>query len=292
MTWLNYNHLYYFSIIAREGGVARAAEKLRLGQPTLSTQLKQLEEVIGHPLFERKNRKMVLTEAGKIALQYAEQIFSLGDELVAVIQDRLITNRVHVQIGALDTIAKDIIIDLVRAANKSRSCTVSVFEGKGDELLRDLMAHNLDIVLSNYSPSISVGLVFRQIAKMPVIICGNAAARGLARGFPASLEGANFILPTVHSKLRHDLDYFFKSHNLKINCAAESQDTSLMTSMGAAGLGLVAVARPAVASYLATKDLFEIGNLPGLEEQLWLIMASRRIENPVARDLMKEFTLQ
>ncbi len=130
MQWLNYHHLYYFRVIANEGGIAKAAEKLRLGQPTLSLQLKQLEEMVGKPLFERRNRKMILTEAGRSALDYANEIFRLGDEMLEVLKDRTINNQTHLQIGALDSVPKSVTLALVREAYKTGPCTVSILEGK------------------------------------------------------------------------------------------------------------------------------------------------------------------
>ena len=151
MQWLNYHHLYYFRTIAMQGGIAKAAEKLRLGQPTLSTQLKQLEEMVGKPLFERRNRKMILTEAGKAALDYANEIFRLGDEMIEVLQDRTSGNQTHLQVGALDSVPKNVILSLVMEAYKiSSTCTVSILEGKGDELFRELYNHKIDLILSNF----------------------------------------------------------------------------------------------------------------------------------------------
>ncbi|MGE0616913.1 MAG: LysR family transcriptional regulator, partial [Bacteriovoracia bacterium] len=138
MTWLNYHHLFYFRAIANEGGIARAAAKLRLGQPTLSTQLRQLEETLGVALFERRNRKMVLTEAGLAALDYANEIFRLGDELLEVMKDKTVDNKTHLQIGALDSVPKSVILSLAKAAYRIGPCTVSILEGKGDELFREL----------------------------------------------------------------------------------------------------------------------------------------------------------
>ena len=116
MKWLNYHHLFYFRTIANEGGIARAAVKLRLGQPTLSTQLKHLEDAVGRPLFERKNRSLVLTEAGKIALDYAENIFRAGDELLQVLADGAISGRTDVKIGALDSVPTGQLDPFIRTA--------------------------------------------------------------------------------------------------------------------------------------------------------------------------------
>src|SRR5687768_16557914 len=135
MDWLNYHHLFYFRAIATEGSIARAAEKLLLGQPTLSAQLKQLEQKIGKDLFERRNRKLVLTEAGRAALEYANEIFRLGNEMLEVLQDRTPEGRPHLQIGALDSVPKAVVLKMVTAVHQIAPCTVSILEGKGDELM-------------------------------------------------------------------------------------------------------------------------------------------------------------
>jgi LysR family transcriptional activator of nhaA len=110
--WMNYHHLYYFKVIAEEGSVSKAAQKLHIGQPTLSAQLKQFEESLQITLFERQHKKLILTEQGKVALEYAQSIFKMGNEMVEVLNDRLISTRTHLQIGALDSIPKQIILNL------------------------------------------------------------------------------------------------------------------------------------------------------------------------------------
>src|SRR5690606_26053686 len=124
MEWLNYHHLFYFKTIAMEGSIARAAEKLLVGQPTLSAQLRQLESAIGKPLFERRNRKLILTEAGRAALEYAHEIFQLGDEMLEVLRDRTPQNQPHLQIGALDSVPKSVILQLVMEAYRTAPCTI------------------------------------------------------------------------------------------------------------------------------------------------------------------------
>ncbi|WP_413586531.1 LysR family transcriptional regulator [Bdellovibrio sp. HCB274] len=290
--WLNYHHLLYFYTIAREGSIAKASEKLNVGQPTLSTQLKQLEESLGKPLFERSKQRLQLTEAGRIALEYAEQVFNLGAEMVEVLQDQLQNNRVHVQIGALDSVPKDITHKVIMQAYKSGNCNVSVIEGSGDQLLRELESHHVDLLLSNYVPSLDFKTVYsKSIAKLPVVVCASEKYKHLKKNFPQSLEGQPFVVPTVHSRLRREIDHYFKVNRIKVDQVAEIQDTSLQTLLGAEGVGLIPVA-DAVAKKL-TKDgkLIVLGTLKGVYEEIWLMAANRKIENPIAAQVMKEFSL-
>lgn len=294
MQWLNYHHLYYFRTIAAEGGIAKAAEKLLLGQPTLSTQLKQLEEMVGKPLFERRNRKMILTEAGKAALDYANEIFRLGDEMIEVLQDRSVDNRFHLQVGALDSVPKSVILSLVQEAYKiSSSCTVSILEGKGDELFRELYNHKIDLILSNYPPpALEQKQVYsKSIAKLPVSIFGAPSFRALKRSFPQSLNEQPFVLPTVHSKLRHDLNHFFRLQNIRVIPAAETQDTSLQVLFAKQGIGLAPLSEVSTEIFIKEGTLQRIGTLKGVHEEIWLVSAQRKLENPIAAKLIKSFTL-
>lgn len=290
MQWLNYHHLFYFRTIAIEGGIAKAAEKLRLGQPTLSTQLKQLENTIGKPLFERRNRKLILTEAGKAALEYANEIFRLGDEMIEVLKDRTVLNQTHLQIGALDSVPKSVILALVMEAYKTESCTISILEGKGDELFRELYAHRIDLMISNYPPPIIEGkpLFSKSVAKLPVSVYGAPSFKHLKRNFPKSLNGCPFVLPTAHSRLRHDLNHYFKLQDIQIVPVAETQDTSLQRLLAANGLGLAPFSE---VTGLKEEKLERLGRLHGVHEEVWLISAQRKLENPVAASIMKNFTL-
>lgn len=293
MSWLNYHHLQYFYVIATEGSIAKAAEKLRVGQPSLSTQLKQLEESIGQELFERKKQRLFLTEAGKVAYEYADQVFRLGNEMVEALSDRLQNNRVHFQIGALDSVPKHITREVLLAAYKAGNCMVSVLEGKGEELFRELTAHKMDLLVSNYTPSVDYQKLYaRSIAKLDVVVCGSEKYKHLKRNFPASLEGQPFVIPTTHSKLRRDLDHFFSVNKIRVDVVAETQDSSLQLLLGEEGIGLIPVARNAVSELVKEKKILVLGDLPGVKEEIWLTSASRRIENPIAASLMKNFKIE
>lgn len=291
MQWLNYHHLFYFHAIAREGGIAKAAAKLRLGQPTLSTQLRQLEEMIGRPLFERRNRKLVLTEAGKAALDYANEIFRLGDEMLEVLKDRTARNQTHLQIGALDSVPKSVILSLVMEAYRSGPCTVSILEGRGDELFRELYAHRIDLILSNFPPqAIEQAQVYsKSVAKLSVSVYGAERFKGVARSFPASLDGKPFLLPTPHSKLRHDLNHYFKLKGIHVSPVAETQDTSVQKLLAEHGIGIAAFSE--TGDFRESK-LRKLGRLEGVFEEVWLISARRKLENPVAARVMESFSLR
>lgn len=284
--WLNYHHLFYFRVIATEGGIARAAEKLRIGQPTLSSQLKQLEEMIGRPLFERRNRKLILTEVGKAALDYANEIFRLGHEMLEVLQDRAPNDQPHLQIGALDSVPKRVILSIVMAAYKIAPCTVSILEGKGDELFRELRAHKIDLIVSNYpSQAIEEAQVFsKSVAKLPVAVYGAKKFSQLKKGFPKSIDGKPFVFPTSHSKLRHDLSHYFKLHGIHTVAVAETQDTSLQKLLAEHGVGLAPFSE---VTGFSESPLVRLGRLEGVYEEIWLISAQRKLENPVAAALMR-----
>jgi LysR family transcriptional activator of nhaA len=290
--WLNYHHLFYFRVIANEGGIAKAAKKLRLGQPTLSTQLRQFEEAIGHALFDRKAKRLHLTEAGRAALEYANEIFRLGDEMLEVLDDKRIVDRVEVQIGAIDTVPKHLTLRLMEMAQATQNCSISISEGRSDELMRELRAHKLDLVISNVQPPVGEGGLFaRSIAKMPVIVCGARKFAGLKRTFPASLDQAPFILPTRHSRLRQDVEHYLKLHKLHVDVVVEVQDTALQKLAATHGLGVTVIAEPAARELVDGKELVVLGTLADVYEELWLISSDRKIENPLAAQLMKKFSL-
>lgn len=290
MQWLNYHHLFYFRMIATEGSIARAAEKMNIGQPTLSSQLKQLEDMVGKPLFERRNRKLILTDAGTAALDYANEIFRLGDEMLEVLNDRTPEDQPHLQIGALDSVPKNVILSLVMEANKITPCAVSIIEGKGDELFRELKAHKIDLIVSNYpSQALEETQVFsKSVAKLPVSVYGAPKFKDLKKNFPKSLDGKPFVFPTTHSKLRHDLNHYFKLNQIHAVPAAETQDTSLQKILAENGLGLAPFSE---AKGVKEQSLVRLGRLENVYEEIWLISAQRKLENPIASKLMNSFVL-
>lgn len=293
MNWLNYHHLFYFRTIAVEGTVAKAAAKLRLGQPTLSTQLKQLEAALGQTLFERRQKRLHLTEAGRVALNYANEIFRLGDEMVQTLGDGLSPGKVAVTIGALDAVPKHLVLRMIEQAKATHDCVVSIVEGRWDELIRELRGHRVDLAVANYQPPAreSTGLYARKVAKMPVVICGARQFLQLRRDFPRSLEGQSFVMPTSDSRMRHDVEQALRELQIKVQISVEVQDTSLQKLLGIHGVGLIPIAAHAAEDLIKDNELFVLGELSDVHEELWLIAGDRRLQNPVAASLMKKFRL-
>lgn len=291
--WINYHHLLYFKTIALEGGIAKAAKKLRLGQPTLSTQMKQFEDTIGHQLFDRTRRQLQLTEAGKLVLGYAAEIFKLGDEMVDSLSDQHVAAKIQVQIAAVDTVPKHLTLKVFHKAREFYDCVVSIAEGHGDELLRELRAHRLDLVISNYSPPVgeAAGFYAKSIQKMPVVVCGAPKYASLKRGFPGSLNNQPFIMPSPLGRLRHDVEHFLKLNDIHVETVAEVQDTSLQKLLATHGDGVFPIALPAAEELIASRELIKLGTLKDVHEELWLIAAERKLQNPVAAKIMKDFRI-
>jgi len=294
MIYLNYQHLYYFQAVAQEGSIARASEKLNLGQPAISIQIKNLEEQLGHALFERRNRSLILTQAGQVALEYSNQIFSLGDELKEVLQAGSFVRKVHLKIGVLDSIPKTVIQQITDSARTWGPCTATVLEGSGDFLFRELLSHRIDLAIADYQPDVGDMRRFniRSLGRQPLSVFGTRIFRGLSKTFPDSLQNQPFLLPTLHSKRRHDLDHFFRIHQSNVEVVMETQDTSVQKLMAIRGLGLVALPDFAGQSLVQEKKLLKLGTLEGVYEEIFLVSSPRTITNPVADFLMKDFNLE
>lgn len=289
--WINYHHLFYFKTIAEEGTVSKAAEKLRLGQPTLSAQLKQFEDTLGVQLFERHHKKLVLTEQGKVALDYSKNIFKMGSEMYETLHDRLKPLKPSLHLGALDSVPKQIVLQLVKHAFRISPCQISLSEGKSDELLRELTAHRMDLMVTNFLPTGTdgKGLYPKSITKKNVALYGAPKFKALRKGFPQSISGEPMILPTYDSRLRQDLDHWAKLNKIDMNIVIESQDISVKKLMAVSELGLIPTATHTVTGQVLRGELVEIGQLNGVHEELFLVTAQRKIENPIASKLKDTF---
>lgn len=292
--WLNYQHLHYFMTIATEGGVTKAAAKLKLGQSTLSTQLKQFEDHLGIELFARRQKRLHLTEAGRIALKYAQDVFKLGDEMVDALHDRRQVHRISVQIGALDSIPKGVVVEMVTSAQRHQNCSVSVVEGRADDLLRALRAHEIDLAVFNHHPLAMEpsGMIARMIGRMPIAILGAKGFARCKREFPQSLDGQPFVMPGTQSRMRHDLEHFFKLNEIHADVVLEAQDSSLLTLLAAKGAGMIPVAAGVAGDLQRQYGLHRIGTLKDVHDELWLVRSERKIENPVAVSLFKTFAME
>lgn len=289
MKWLNYRHLIYFREIANTGSISKASKKLFIGQPALSTQLKQLEEELQIELFERKNRKLILTDVGKVVLKYADEIGNLGQELLKVVEEKSLSSKTTLRLGALDSVPKQIVWEITQKARSFGDCFVSIVEGSQEELTKALLSRNVDCFISNFSGDISrdKNMNSKSFVKAPVSIYGSKEYISCRKNFPKSLHGIPMILPTHHSKLRHDLDYYFDSKKIKIVSELETQDTALMKIFATQGAGVAALPDVAALNLVKEKSLYKIGTLQNIKEEYWVISLKRTIDNPIASKLLK-----
>lgn len=290
MKWINYHHLIYFKEIARQGSISKASEILKVGQPALSAQLKKLEEYIGVDLFERKNRSLLLTEPGKMVLEYAEKISDLGQELIQVLEKKTFTKRINLNVGTQDSIPKHLVSNIVDFAHKKSGCFLSILEGAPDYLLRELETHKLDVLITDYNltNSNSKNLFSKQIIKNPV--CAYAAYNfaHLKKKFPASLNDAPSIMPTNHSRLRLDLEHFFHVQDITVDKIGETQDSMLQKILAFKGDGVIFLPQIAAAQYVREKKLLKIGTLRNVFVEYYLIYSKRIIGNQALEYLLKQ----
>lgn len=287
--WMNYHHLLYFKTIAEHGSVSRAASLLRLGQPTLSAQLKQFEDTMGVQLFHRDGKKLILSEQGKVALEYAKDIFSKGGELYQVLQNSNTTRKSIFRIGSIDGIAKQILLSLTQQARKFENCCVVVTESKPDDLMRELESGKIDIAITNFVPEgfDRKALDHKILSKKPVSIYAAPSFKQLRDGFPKSISGKPLILPTYDSKLRYDVEHWGKSKRIMFDVIAESQDIGLKKFMAIDGMGLIPAASHTVMRQVLDGQLVEIGKLEGVHEQVIMLYRSETIKNKLLDHLVK-----
>ena len=193
----------------------------------------------------------------------------------------------------LESLPKRLIYQLVSFARQSRNCSTTVLAGDGDYLLRELSANRIDVCLTNYPPAVNMTELYnaKLLASVPISIFGTRKFRNLKASFPQSLNSQPFILPTLHSKLRHDLGHYFRANGITVDVIVETQDTSVQKLLGTEGMGLAPLPEFAGKELVDEKKLINIGTLPQVKEDFWLISSIRKIPNPLAIDLMENFSL-
>lgn len=283
MATLNYHHLLHFWVVAREGGVAAAGRRLRLSQSTLSTQLRQLEEQLELELFDRSRRRLTLSAAGRTAFRYADEIFGLGRELVDALHEPHGRPQ-RLAIGVTDAVQKLIAYRLIEPALKLQGgLHVHCSEDKLERLLPQLASHELDLVISD--APLPPGGPLRAFnhplghSEVAVFAAPQLAAR-LGSGFPRSLDGAPFLLPTSGSALRRELERWFDQHGLRPQVIGEFDDSALLKVFGQAGIG--AFAGPSVISREIVRQyrVKVVGRADGPTERFFAISGERRLKHP------------
>lgn len=290
LDWLNYHHLLYFWTVAREGSVARAAERLHLAQPTVSGQLRTLERSLGHPLFRKRGRGLELTEAGRVALRYAEEIFGLGRELRQALRVGGSDDKpLRLAVGVAEALPKLVVYRLLEPALRlDRPVALSCVEGSADGLLADLARHALDLVLTDEPPGsrVAVRSFHHQLGECGITIFGEPALAdrlGLGdRPFPAGLDGAPMLLPTHSTALRRALDTWLDANDLSPNVVGEFADSALLKAFGQAGAGLFAAPRVIEEEVCRQYRVRVVGRVEAIRERFYAVTVERRLKHPAA----------
>ena len=288
--WLNYHHLIYFKTIATEGSISKASEVLKVGQPALSSQLKNFEEYLGIKLFDRINKRLVLTEAGKMTLDYANQINQLGQELLTTIEKKQTTSAHHLTVGSLDSIPKHLILDVINVAKEKLNCHFTIIEGSITELMDGLNRHEIDIILSDHTLNQSSQLrVFcNKFFTDQVNAYASKDYERLQENFPKSLDKQPVILPTDHSQLRFQIDQFSLVNDIDFEVVAQTQDTAVKKLIAIRGGGVVFLPEIAAKEYVENGQLFLIGELKDVHTEFFIISSERTIKNPALKVIIEQ----
>jgi LysR family transcriptional activator of nhaA len=289
MASLNYNHLRYFWAVAREGNLTRTAAKLLVSQSALSIQIKKLETQLGHDLFERTGRQLLLTEAGRIAFDHAETIFAGGAELLATLKGRPEEHRSILRVGALATLSRNFQIGFLRPLLAREDVEVIVRSGTTAYLLQSLEAHRLDVVLVNVAPprDAATPWISHPIAEQPVSLIGTPARIGTGGTLAALLAREPLVLPTMESSVRIGFDALLDRMDISVRIAAEVDDMAMMRLLAREDIGLAVVPPIVVKDELASGLLVEVERLPQLSETFFAVTLKRRFPNPLLRQLIE-----
>lgn len=284
MEWLNYHHLLYFWMVAREGSVTRASSELRLAQPTISTQIRMLEESLGEKLFVRQGRNLVLTEVGREAYRYADEIFSLGREMLDVIKNRGSGRALRLAVGIADVLPKMVVYRLLEPVRQlDQPVHIVCREGKPEPLLAELAIHKLDLVLADapVGANTSVKAFHHLLGECGVSFFATPPlAVRFRRKFPTSLNGAPLLLPVEGSVLRRSLAQWFDAQGIRPDVVSEFEDGALLKAFGAAGAGVFPV--PSIIEDEVRKQygVQLVGRVDAVRERFYAVSHERRLKHP------------
>jgi LysR family transcriptional activator of nhaA len=284
---LNYHHLYYFWAVAHEGNLTRAAERLHVSQSAVSVQLQKLEAQLGHALFERRGRQLVLTEAGRIALDHADTIFATGDELLGTLREQGRERHV-LRVGSLATLSRNFQLRFLQPLFGRDDVEVVLRSGALAEMLGHLEAHRVDVVLANAAPPLDATApwVAHAIAEQPVSLVG-APGRDRPSGLAELLLSEPLVIPTAESSVRAGFDALAARLGVRPRLAAEVDDMAMLRLLARERLGLAVVPSIVVRDELASGVLTELARLPGLREVFYAITLERRFPNPLLAPLLE-----
>lgn len=284
MEWLNYHHLLYFWVVAREGSIVRASQELNLAQPTISGQIRVLEEELGEKLFMRVGRNLALTDTGHMVYRYADEIFTLGRELREALQGRVTDHPMRVTIGITDVLPKLVAYRLLEPAlHIAGPVQLTCQEGKLEQLLAELAVYKLDVVLSDapIGPLVKVRAFNHLLGECSVSFFGAPTlAAAYRQHFPQSLQHAPLLAPTGNTVLRRNLDQWFDEQGLHPIIVGEFEDSALLKVFGQQGLGLFTAPSVIEAEVKRQYNVEVIGRVDAVKERFYAITVNRKLRHP------------
>ena len=285
----SYRHLYYFWVVAKEGGLSRGAERLGLSVQTVSAQVRELEQSVGVALLKPAGRGLALTEAGRAALDVADQIFPLGESLPERLQEAVSAPSVRLTVGISDGLPKLVAHQLLAPVLETPHLRLQAHEDEFDDLLGDLALHRLDVVLADRPapPNPNLRLYSHSLGHSPVAwYASQRWADAATADFPRSLAAVPVLLPTAHAALRPRLDAWLHHQGLRVRVAGEFEDSALLATFGAEGMGAFPAAVVADARLRERYGLTRVGDCAGVEEQFYAIGTDKKVVHPLVRRLL------
>ncbi|RMH04318.1 MAG: transcriptional activator NhaR [Nitrospirae bacterium] len=284
MQWLNFNHLFYFWMVAREGSILRACQRLHLAQPTVSTQIKALEQSLNEKLFQREGRRLVLTEAGQIVYRYAEDMFELSQEFQSILKGQPTGRPLRLKVGIADVLPKRIAYLLLEPLMElPYPIRLVCYESEPRRLLSDLAAHSLDVVMTDAPPlpTFKSHAHCHLLGQSSVTLLATPAlARQYKKKFPASLQDAPFLLPTLNTFLRRAIEDWFDEKNLEPTVVGEFEDSALLMSFGQDGRGIIPVHTIIEKDIRRQYNLEAVGVMDSVQTSFYAISVERKLRNP------------
>ena len=290
MDTLNYHHLYYFWVVCREGGFTKAGIKLKLSQSAISEQVKTLEDNLGQKLIDRTTRTFGLTEAGNVALKYADTIFSTGKELVDFLKHRPTQKRQSLRIGALGSLSRNLQLSFLRPILDRTDVNFSVTVGDSKRLLRLLKEHALDIVLSTFpaSEEASSELYTHLLVQSPLCIVGSKMiAKSNMKALATIFKNHRLFLPSSALESRSDFDHFIESHSIELNVLGEVDDIALLRVLALTGKGIAVVPKLGVQSDIDSKNLVLLHEFKSIKQRFYAITRQKRFPNPIINEIVR-----
>ena len=289
--WLNYHHLRHFWMIARHRSMTKAAAKLKISQSTLSEQLAELEDWLGQPLFDRRGRELHLTDAGRVALEHAETIYTTGHELITRFRQSGETRQRVLRLGAVGPLSKNLQFDFIQPLLADLQTKVVVVAGALDELTRQLHEHKVDLVLSNIPlrADQEQNVFNHLLGEVPVFLVGGKKLKLAPGKFPKLIKNVPLFLPSRQSDVRADFDLILASAGIEPFVHAEVDDMALLRLLALSGEGLALVSKIVVERELQSRNIKFMLRVPGLVEKYYALTVRKRFQNKWLAEIVEIF---